>query len=159
MKPVTKGILIGCGGMGILFVILIAVCAGLVMSTPESGVKLPYEMDQYATDFLAEHKLLEEGEELVAYYDETLSMDGTESVILTSRRIIRHSQGNTVSIPYTEIEKIQDQHNGPLGVEFTVRSKSGTSIHVEIAPLNGGDMFRSELDNRWAEAKGTVQAK
>jgi hypothetical protein len=110
-------------------------------------------MYAYATSYLAEHKLLEEGETLLAYYDATLSMDGTEAAILTSSRIIYHKDGQTQAIRYDEIEDVREIHNGALGLEFSVHAKDGRAIRIDIPPLNGGEIFKGELMSRWEKAK------
>lgn len=154
MKPAVKGILIGCGASALIFVVVMVACAGFLLSGPESGVKLPYEMDAYATNYLEEHKLLEPGEELVMYYDSTLSMDGSEAAILTNRRVLYHHEGKTEAIAISEIKSIRELHNGPMGVEIAVESKSGQTIRIDIPPLNGGELFEGELKSRWEETKG-----
>src|SRR4051794_8674662 len=90
---IVKPLLIGCG----LFVLLgagatIAFVAWAV-STPDGGVKRENEMQPYALEYLAKHKILNDTEKLVAYYDATLSMSGTEAAILTTERVIYHNEG------------------------------------------------------------------
>lgn len=153
MNRTAKTLLIGCavvgGGM-------LAVVVGLVVwlaSQPESGVKLTNEMDQYALDYLAEHQLLEPGEELLAYYDATLSMDGTEAAILTARRVMYHANGQTFSIPLEEIADVRHRYQGLTGDIIEIESGSGQVMKIEIAPMNSGETFRDVLMSAWKRAQ------
>ena len=72
----------GCGIVAaIVVVVFVAVCIWL-SSGKESGVHFANEIDQYALDYIRDHQILIHGEVLIAYYDETIQMDGTEAAIL-----------------------------------------------------------------------------
>ena len=93
----NQKILLGCGGVvaffGLIFVVMIVWLATL----PEGGVKLSNEMENYATEYIEDNEILEDGEKIVAYYDVTVSMDGSEAAILTNRRVIYHKNGKNDS--------------------------------------------------------------
>jgi Bacterial PH domain len=127
---------------------IIGACVWLA-SGPESGVKLSNQVDKYALDYLDQHHLLLPGERVIAYFDETIKMDGTEAAILTNRRLLYHKDGRTTAIALPEIESVNETHESLVGDIITVRSKSGDSIRVEIAPLNGGDTFYNETMAAW----------
>ena len=61
-----KGILIGCGGIIALFFILLTIGGIWLLSGPEGRVRLPNEMEKYATIYLEENKILDDSEELLS---------------------------------------------------------------------------------------------
>jgi hypothetical protein len=140
-----KWTLIGCGGLALAAMLGMGACIALLASGPESGVKLPHEMDQYALDYLAEHQLLEPGEELRAYYDATLSMDGTEAAILTDRRVMYHRDGATTAIGLADIVEVDHRQEGIIGDVIEVVGPQGQVLRIEIAPLNDGPAFARAL--------------
>ena len=147
------GILIGCGavfGIG-----CIAMCGGVVWlaSGPESGVKLSNNMDEYATKYLEENSILNGSESLLAYYDVTLSMDGSEAAILTDERVIYHKNGNTTAIELKDIADIRDRDEGMIGHVIDIENRVGAPMTIEIAPWNGGPTFVSALRGAWEKTK------
>jgi hypothetical protein len=82
------GIFIGCGVPTVL--VIAVLCGGLIWlgTGPEGGVKLSNEMESYAVEYLERHGVLNAKESLIAYYDATISLDGTEAAILTDERVI-----------------------------------------------------------------------
>ena len=134
--------------VGVVFVIAVGSVIGFfvwLFSGPESGVKMNNEMDEYALEYMEEHGLLNEGEEIVAYYDVTMSMDSTEAAILTTERVIYHKNGRTTSIDLDDVVDVQHRYESITGDVIEVRSKSGTQIKIEIAPLNMGESFYNAL--------------
>ena len=105
-----KNVLIGCGAVAAL--VLILLCGGLIWlgSGPESGVKLANEMDPYATQYLKDHEILLPQEDVIAYFDQTLMMDGTEAAILTNKRIISHRSGVNTALELAAIDEIKHRH-------------------------------------------------
>jgi len=77
--------LLGCGIVFMAFAILLVAGAIWLFTGPEGGVKLNNEMEKNALQYLADHQILIPSEDLIAYYDATLSLDGTEAAILTTR--------------------------------------------------------------------------
>ena len=152
MKPITKGLLIGCGSVTVLAIGAVVWLGVWLVSGPESGVKLGNEMDPYALDYMAEHDLLEEGEEILAYYDVTMAMDGTEAAILTTDRVIYHKQGNTTSIRIGDIEDIRHRYEAFIGDVIEIQATSGHAMKIEIAPLNQGETFKNVLMSAWKRA-------
>lgn len=153
MKPIAKAFLFGCGGLALLVVAGIVGLGVWLFSGPEGGVKLGNDMDQYALDYIAEHDLLRPGEEVLAYYDVTLGMDGTEAAILTPDRVIYHKNGNTTSIPIQEIEEIHRRYETLVGDVIEIRSSSGSAMKIEIAPFNQGETFKNVLMSTWQRTK------
>jgi hypothetical protein len=156
MKPLVKVLLIGCGSLAFLGLALVVGLGVWLFSGPESGVKLGNEMDLYALDYLSEHEILEPGEEILAYYDATMSMDGTEAAILTSERVLYHKAGRTASIPIQEIEDIRHRKEPLVGDVIEVQAVSGEVMKIEIAPLNLGETFLNVLKTTWKNAPSEV---
>ena len=152
LKPLYY-LLIGCGSLGaIVFIGFIGLIVWFA-SGPDSGVKLSNQIDPYAKKYLKEHKVLDDSEEVVAYYDETVSMDGTKAVILTSKRIISHVEGSNTSIDLKDIDDIQHTEEPITGDIYVITSTNGKSIKFEIAPLNQADAFTTVLMKSWNAVK------
>ena len=146
-------LLLGCG---IAFLLGVALLIGVVVwlvQGPESGVKLSNQMDKYATDYLVEHKILQPAENLIAYYDATIKMDGTEAAILTDKRVLYHNNGKTAAIDLAEIDEIRHRKERLLGDIIEIYARSGESMNIEIAPLNNGETFLNALKNASQKAK------
>jgi hypothetical protein len=110
----------------------------------EGGVRLKNNMEDYAVNYIANHKILDWSEEIVAYYDVTISLDGTESAILTTERIIYHKAGRDDFIKLDDVLEIK--HRKELaGDIIEIYGSSGKVMLVEIAPLNQGETFLNAL--------------
>jgi hypothetical protein len=149
VKKIAIGCAAGAFGAGLLVVLLIAWLA----SGPESGVKLSNEMDDYALNYLEEHQILLPNELLVAYFDNTISMDGTEAAILTNQRVIDHRNGKITAIALAEIAAVDHRKETLLGDVIEIRSKGGNLMKIKIAPLNQGETFVSSLMQQWKSAQ------
>jgi hypothetical protein len=125
-----------------------------LVSGPESGVKMANEMDPYALDYLAKHQILNSSERLVCYYDATVSMDGSESAIVTTERLIYHKDGRTTALALTDVTDIQHHYESLVGDVIVATSSSGESMKIEVAPLNGGETFLAALRNVLKQATG-----
>jgi|GEM_PF-2047343 len=151
-----KIFLIGCG---VVMVIGGAIVAGFLVwlfTLPEGGVKLANEMDEYALAYLQEHRLVQDDESLVAYYDATLSMNGSEAIILTDRRIIHHRAPRTTAVELRNVENIHHRTETLSGDIFEIISRADPPMKLEIAPLNGGETFHQVLLDTWRKARDTA---
>lgn len=149
-----KALLAGCGILLLLTIIAVVGTGIWLYSTPESGVKLGNQMDQYALNYLAQKQLLKPGEEVLAYYDVTLAMDGTEAAILTRDRVIYHKKaGRTTSIPIRDVQDVRHRYVSLTGDIIEVQSASGEVMKIEIAPLNDGETFKDVLMDLWQKTK------
>lgn len=153
MKRTTKGLLIGCGSLVVIAIAVVVLIGVWLFTGPESGVKLSNQMDQYALDYIAEHGLLSPSEEILAYYDVTMAMDGTEAAILTTERVIYHKQGNTSAISIEDIEDVHHRYETLTGDILEIQSMSGQVMKIEIAPFNLGETFRNMLITTWEKHK------
>jgi hypothetical protein len=150
-------VFVGCVALVGFFVIVVVVGAIWLFTGPEGGVRLPNEMEAYAQEYLDEHQILEGSEDLLAYYDVTLSLDGSEAVILTTTRVIYHKNGRNTSINIADIEDIRHRNEGLIGDVFEVSPTSGQSMKFEIAPLNQGETFKNVLMAEWERASSRIQ--
>jgi hypothetical protein len=91
-------------------------------------------LDEYAIEYLAEHELLEPGEELRVYYDATIAMDGSEAAILTDRRVLYHKGGHTTAMALADIVEVDHRDAGVLGDIIEVVAHDGAALRIEIAP-------------------------
>jgi hypothetical protein len=148
-----KPILLGCGIILVMFVVLIGVVVVWLATGHEGGVKLSNEMEEYAAQYLKEHRILDESEQLVAYYDATISLNATEAAILTTKRVIYHKSGATDSINLADIRDIRHRKETLIGDIFETFSDSGKSMKIEIAPLNQGETFKTALMNSWKSTR------
>ena len=125
-------ILIGCGALIGIPLILMVVGIIWLSFSPEGGVRLANEMEPYAQEYLEEHKILDASEELIAYYDVTISLDASEAAILTTRRVIYHANGLNTSIYLSDIEDIKHRKESLIGDIIEIYSKSGTSMKSKL---------------------------
>ncbi len=155
-RPIWAYGLIGCGGLSVLS--LAGMCLAFTVMTggAEGGTRYANNMEGYALDYIREHDILEPGETIAAYYDATLSLDGTEATIVTDRRVISHFQGRNTSIALTAIERIEHSDGGAAGDLIDVYGTGGEHLRIEIAPFNDGTGFLAELERQRARATGTL---
>ena len=108
-------------------------------------MRLSNDMEDYALEYLADHQILNESEDLIAYYDATLTLNGSEAIILTSERVIYHKDGRSDSINLADIEDIQHSED-----TFPGRC---VHRHFRFGQVNGGDRFNSVLMDAWERAR------
>jgi len=140
-----KPILIGCGGLLAACFLLMALLFAWLFIGPEGGVRLPNDMETYALEYIEETRLLNETEELLAYYDATIGLNASESVILTTERIVYHMEGRNDSIALGDIVDVKHRNVSFIGDVFEVYTKNGRIMKIEIAPLNLGETFANAL--------------
>lgn len=146
MPSWLKWTLIGCGSMVMIAVMAMVGCVVWLGSGPESGVKLGNEMDQYALEYLDRHDILDHGEVVKAYYDVTISMDGSEAAILTDHRVLYHRNGATLSVALEDVVEVDFRNEGLVGDVVEVVDVDGDALRIEIAPLNDGAAFYRALE-------------
>jgi hypothetical protein len=145
-----KAFLIGCGSVIAVGGIILAIGFIWLLTGPEGGVRTANDMEEYATAYIAQNGLLEGGENLVAYYDVTVSCDGTEAAILTSQRVLYHlATGNDLSIRISDVQDIKHRKESVIGDVIEIYGAAGQVIKIEIAPLNNGETFLNALMNAW----------
>tara|TARA_E500000331_G_C16939751_1_gene575670 strand:- start:80 stop:523 length:444 start_codon:yes stop_codon:yes gene_type:complete len=117
----------------------------------EQGVKMANEMPNYATEYINKNNILHKDEKIICYYDVTLSFDASESAILTNKRVVYHKNKTNFSIDYGDIEEIK--YLEEFSDVIVVTDKEGGSIKIEIAPLNGGEIFYDVLKSKYDNFK------
>jgi hypothetical protein len=138
MKKVLRVVGYIIGGL-----IALSIIVNIVLGGREGGVRLNNNMESYALEYIVDNNILGDYEELVAYYDYTMSMDGTEAAILTNDRVIYHKNGHN---DYIYVDDIVDiRHREEVGDIIEVYSSKGEILMIEIAPLNGGETFLNAL--------------
>ena len=148
-----KPIIIGCGGIIALFGLTIIAFFVWVAMGPEGGVRLPNEMEPYALESIDRYEI-GTNEELLAYYDLTISLNGEIAAIVTNQRVIYHNQGSNSSIPLKDIVDVQHRYESFIGDIFEVTARTGKMMKIEVAPLNQGKTFKNVLMRAWDSAKG-----
>lgn len=154
-----KYLLIGCGGLALLAGVAVVGGIAWLAMQPEAGVKLGNKMDRYAVEYIEKHQILEPGEKILAYYDATMSMDGTEAAILTDSRLIQHVNGVNTFVRLAEVEDIRHRKETLIGDILEAEDASGTLILIEIAPLNSGETFKNAAMTAWRKAREGARNK
>lgn len=144
--------IIGCAGILVVLIMLIVIGVIWLFSGPEGGVRLPNEMEVYAQEYLSQHMLFMNSEKLLAYYDMTMSLDGSEAAILTTKRLIYHNNGRNTVMNLSDIEDIRHRKMILVGDIFEISAVSGEMMKIEISPLNQGDIFKRVLMAAWEKA-------
>src|SRR4030042_335923 len=149
----VKPVVIGCSialGVGLFTVLAVVIALFIWLSSgPEGGVRLSNEMEDYALEYIQTHKLLNPTETLIAYYDVTLSCDGSEAAILTNERVLYHKRGRNQSIALGDIEAIDHRQERFSGDIIEVRGTGGQQLKIEIAMFNNGKSFYAALRHAW----------
>jgi hypothetical protein len=150
---IKKPLIFGCGivaAIGILVVITIIIW---MLITPESGVKLHNEIDQYALEYMENHNILKPAETPIAYYDNSLTMDGSEAAILTNMRVIYVKDERVSSVSIANITNVEHEYVDYMGDIIEIESADGYLMKIEIAPYNMGKTFYDALMDVWNKSK------
>lgn len=149
----AKKALLGCGVMVLVPIVLVVGFVGFFIiksiGQPESGVKYANEMDKYALTYLSENKILTPGEDLIAYFDETMEMKGAEAAVLTSKRLLYIKENHVTEMKVADIEKVTHRKDFVYSDIIEVTDIKGKLMDIEIAALNDGDKFLTALMGAW----------
>jgi hypothetical protein len=135
-----------------------ATCVWLIGQGEKGGVKTANEIQPYAREYLAKHRILNSTEKLMCYYDSTITTDGTEAAMVTTERVIYHNPGNTTAMRLTEITDVTHRDEGVMGDIITVTSDSGEIMKITVAPLNDGPTFLKVLRTQWERARAAKRS-
>ena len=91
-----------------------------------------------------------ENEQIIAYYDVTIALDNSESAILTNKNLIYYKYGRVERFPLSSIVSIEEEEC--FGLCFIASTRDSRVMKIEIAPLNGGDIFLELLRKQVAKA-------
>ena len=114
----------------------------------EGTVRVGSNMEAYALEYLENHEILYPDEKILAYYDYTISLDGTTAAILTDTRLIYHNQETTTT--YFFLDKITkiDHYEKSIEGLFIEAWKGDELMIIEIAYWQGGDIFLNVLKKK-----------
>ena len=139
----------GCGGLAVLTILGIIGFFVWLGFQPEGGVRMANQMEEYAIAYLEANPILEEGENLIAYYDITMSLDGSDAILLTDRRLIHHkADRDDVAVDLAQVEDFTHTEDPIMGDVFQVNAEDGRILKFEIALFNDGDSFKMALDRQ-----------
>ena len=91
-----------------------------------------------------------ENEQIIAYYDVTIVLDNSESAILTNKNLIYYKYGRVTRFPLSSIVSIEAEDC--FGLCIVATTSDDRVMEIEIAPLNGGDIFLDLLRKQVAKA-------
>ena len=140
-------ILLGFVGLSLLG------CSSCLDNLNRQGVKLHNEIDAKSENQMRNNGLIDVGEHPLAYYDTTLSLDGSESFLVTNLALkhYRHGQINEMSL--MDIDSVEQQDAGLDGYRV-IASSGQRKLILVFAPLNDGPLFLAELREQVAKAQG-----
>lgn len=128
-----------------LFSIFLSSC-----NLDEGGVRVSNNMEKYALEYISDNQLLNNKEKILAYYDITLALDGTECAFITNSRLVYHKKETyTTSIKLKDIIDIKHRDDGfPDGFTIEVTAKDGVFMIIEIAAWNDAEIFLKLLKSK-----------
>jgi len=128
-----------------LIILLISSCD---LENP-GGVLTNNQLPASVIEFFDKTDILE-NEQIIAYYDVTIALDNSESAILTNKNLIYYKYGRVTRFPLSAIESIEAEDC--FGLCIIVSTRDSRVMEIEIAPLNGGDIFLELLRKQVAKA-------
>ena len=102
------------------------------------GVLTYNELPESVIEFFDKTNILE-NEQIIAYYDVTIVLDNSESAILTNKNLIYYKYGRVEKFALNSILSIET--DDCFGLCIIVSTVDDRVMKIEIAPLNGGDLF------------------
>ncbi len=103
------------------------------------GVELPNQMS--SNDHTHADKLLKPGEQIRAYYDATIALNGNEAAMVTDQRVVYVIDGRTTDIALADVTAVDHTKDKLTGDVIDVHGTGGQRMRIEIAPFNDGDLF------------------
>ena len=117
--------------------LLIFIVSSCDLENP-GGVLTNNELPASVIEFFENTDILE-SEQIIAYYDVTIALDNSESAILTNKNLIYYKNGRIERFPLNSIASIDAEDC--FGLCIIVSTRDNRVMKIEIAPLNGGDLF------------------
>jgi len=143
-------LMVALGGMlGMCGVVVGLAAVGASAGDEPAGVLVGDQVPQKTIDALKAKKLLSAEEMVLAFHDQTVRLDMSEVTFVTKSRVV-YAKGNKVSaVALADVSKITHR-SGPLGIDLVdLVTKDGKSLHIEIAPLNGGESYVDAIEDGW----------
>ena len=122
---------------------------GCDLSNP-GGVLTNNQIPNSVWEYIDRKGILED-EYLIAYYDVTITLDNSESAILTNKNVIYNKSGRISKIPLSQIDKVDDERC--MGLCIHIFPMEGPTMTITIALLNGGNIFLDLLLREWEKER------
>ncbi|AOT72515.1 PH domain-containing protein [Geosporobacter ferrireducens] len=136
---------IGCGVIVLIMAVIVICLLIWIGGLGESGVRMANEMEDYALEYIEKHDILNGTEEIIAYYDATFTLDGTEAAILTDERVIYHKNGQSTAIALKDVVDVKHRFDKTNGDIIEIVSNNGKIMKIEIDPSDSGESFYNAL--------------
>ena len=117
--------------------LLIFIVSSCDLENP-GGVLTNNELPTSVIEFFENTNILE-NEQIIAYDNGTIVLDNSESAILTNKNLIYYKNGRIERFPLNSIASIDAEDC--FGLCIIVSTRDNRVMKIEIAPLNGGDLF------------------
>lgn len=147
------------GGLMILVAVVTFIglksCMG--RNEDEGGARLSNEIPPIVITRLEKASIVEPHEVVLAYYDATISIDGSEVAVLTKTRLVYAKNGHTTAIALHDVKRVHHTEATLIGDVIAVTTTNGKSMKIEIAPLNNGPVFLSALLDAVADNGGSAE--
>lgn len=131
-----------CGGAA-------AAVAVLGSSDERGGVILGAQVPRATEASLWTQGVLGADEVLVAYYDATVSLDGSDVALITSERVLTARGGEIASLRLADVNAVEHRKEPLVGDVVEVVADGARRLRIEVAPFNGGASFVSALEDAW----------
>lgn len=127
---------------------------GWAASLPESGVRAGNQLDRKTKATIERKAKLADGEEVVAFYDTTLAVDGSECAVITNHRVIYWKGDEVTDVPLDDIANFTHEEVPLAGDVFTITDTRGKVMRIEVAPFNDGAVFKDALERGTGKKSG-----
>ena len=116
-------------------------------SMEDGGVMFGAQIPDAKKAKLRERGLIRETDQLIAFYDGSISLDMSEVSILTADRLV-HAQGNHVAtVPLANVTSIDHRVENVIGDVIEVGTNEGERLRIEVAHLNNGISFLNAIED------------
>jgi hypothetical protein len=147
------------GGLMIVVAVITLVSIGscLGRNNDEGGARLGNEIPPAVIARLEKSAVIEPNEEVLAYYDATVAIDGSEVAVLTKSRVVYGKKGHNTAILLHDVKRVRHRDEPLIGDVIEISATTGKSMKIEIAPLNNGDTFLRALTDAVADNGGATE--
>lgn len=117
------------------------------------GVAVGAQVPDRIVKDLQRSGVLGRDEEILAYYDHTLTLDNSEVSIVTTERVVYAKRKKVTSIPLADVADVRMRTVPLNGDLLHIKSSAGKRLTIQIAPLNDGPLFAEILEEAWRAKK------
>jgi hypothetical protein len=159
-RPALVWIAAALGGLMVISVAVFGVvsigsCLG--RNDDEGGARLANEISPAVLARLEKSAIVEPEEEVLAYYDVTIGVDGSEVAVLTKGRIVYAKNGHKTAILLHDVKRVHHREETLIGDIIEISATGGKSMKIQIAPLNNGATFLQALTDAVVENGGSTE--